>query len=66
MVTNLKRYLGSLDERIVDSGMTGMETVGDRDGDIAIGVLANHVLDVAYLELIAILVEITGDDAFYP
>lgn len=31
MVAYLKRYLGSLDEGIVDSGMTGMETVGDRE-----------------------------------
>lgn len=66
MATYLECYLGSLDEGIVDSGMTGMETVGDRDGDISVGVLANHVLDVAYLKLIAILVEIAGDDAFYP
>lgn len=66
MATYLERYLGSLDEGIVDSCMTGMEAVGDRDGDIAVGVLANHVLDVAYLEFIAILVEIASDDAFHP
>ena len=66
MAIYLKCYLGSLDEGIVDSGMTGMETVGDRDSYIAVGVLANHVLDVAYLKLIAILVEVASDDAFYP
>ena len=66
MVCNLQCDLGTFYKRIVDTRMASVEAVGNRERDILIGVLANHIFYIAYLKLIAIGVEIACDDALYP